>query len=237
MSLAFLRQTLTRPIPPPSEWDKPWNELHRWTRVFVSGLVLTALIVEFVPIIDRSEPKNFIDADQTDFGFPLSYLTIGQQSTKLDVTAFLADVLSVGALIFALACWMERYMRRPKTIQSWPEVHHRTWILLAGMTVAGTVLEVYPIIREYGDERMNLPDYMGGNHWLGRGVPFTYHRIDPAETWSGNFGVITPFRNIFDPLNLVFDFILLGAVIAEATYWFERWQLKQRVATAHDLDS
>lgn len=237
MSLAFPSPEFippTRPYPPwwDRPWNHPWNELHRSTRIFFVCLVLAACIAEFLPIIDRSDPKVFIDPDQTDFGFPVPYLTIRQHSpTKWDISAFLADIFAVGALILFLTCWMERYMRGPEMIHGWRKIHRRTWIFLAGMMVACIFLEVYPLVRD-SDDQIRLADNMRGTHWLGKGGPFTYYRIDYAETSWGSFLVTAPFRNLFDPLILVFDFILLGAVLAEAGYWFEKRQRKFK-ATAH----
>lgn len=237
MSLAFPSPEFIPPTkPPPVGWDRPWNKLHPWTRIFLCGLTLSACLLQVLPIIDRSDSKLFIDAE--DFGFPVSYLTLREHSTNpFDLTAFLGDILAVGALIIASTCWMERYLRQPNAMQSWRNIHRRTWILMVALIVAGTVIEVYPIIREYGDERMNFPDNMPGTNWLGRGVPFTYHRIDSAEIYPRGSGLIIPYRTTFNSTILVFDFILLGAAIAEAGYWFEKWQRRRPVAVSCQIGS
>ena len=135
-------------------------------------------------------------------------------------------MLAVAIIIVALTFWMERYVGLQETDFTSYKLHFRTWILLSVLMAFGILLEAYPFINEYSDEEMrNLPDDWGGHQWLGRGIPFAYHRIEPAGSLELRpLAIIEPRRITFGWTILLFDFILLGLAIAEPVYWFEKRQ-------------
>ena len=58
---------------------------------------------------------------------------------------------------------------------------------------------------------MNGPDYMRGRHWLKKGIPFTYFRIDSAEAYEVQMqGINAPCKIDNDPVIMIFDFLLVG---------------------------
>ena len=170
-----------------------------------------------------------------ELGYPLPFLTSWvREGPELDAGALLADILAGGALIFALASWMERWLRRPVGAP-WFKLHSRTMFSLLVLILGGVGLEVYPTLHKYTDAEERSNSYFdnlwfhngcldGGLRWSGRGIPFTYHRVDPVETpeTAGYMAMNIAQETRFYPTILIFDFVLVGLAIAEAMYWFER---------------
>ena len=219
MSLAFPSPEFIPPTsPPPSGADRPRKRLHRQTLVFFFVSLSLAAVLEFFPLFDRTDPNHFIDADRTELGFPLPYLMIGTQSTKVDFAAFLADILAVGALVIALTCWMERYLRWLEWKRPWYKLYRPSLIFLGALILGGFFLESF----QFTNKHTPFTPYTD----LERGVPFSYHQF---RLRADNPPTIT-----FDSTTLVLDLLLLGLTIAEMTYWFERWQRRRLLVISEE---
>jgi hypothetical protein len=206
--------------------------LHPRTLALLGILILIAAILQIFPFTDRSSGDRFVVAVTTEYGFPLTYATTGLESVKVNPVALLGNIAAVGAVIIALMFWMERWTQRFVSLCPRYELRPQTRILLVALILGGVLLEGLPFTNGYTDrERMNLPDNLPGNHWLGRGVPFAYYRVDSAESLEPRrLGMDAPSRIAFDSAILVFDFLFLALAIGETVYWFERRQ--HRLAAA-----
>jgi hypothetical protein len=216
------------PLSDPMAWKRPWYRLHAQTLALFLALILGAAIFEILPNTDRADRNMHVIWVAAEYGFPLTYALAGLESTKINSAALFADFATVGAIIIALTLCMEKWMRL-EGMPLWYKLHPRSWVLLAVSLACGVILGSYPFITEYTfDEARNHPDDFGGIHWLGKGFPFTYYRVDPAESLEPHAFRTSELRSVtFEPAALVFDFLLIGLVVAEAVYWFERRQRRR----------
>jgi len=181
--------------------------LHPKTLAFVFALIVVLAIFQLYPLAGDSTGDNHTGLLTMVFGFPVICVRIGVDSTDFVLDAFLVDVFVVGMVILAFTFWMDLWLKRLEAMRSWYKLHFPTWILLAILALVGVIVERIPIVLD-----PPYTDYMDEI----RGVPFAYHRV---RLIMDNAPRIT-----FDSIMLAFDILLIGAGIAELTYWFERWQ-------------
>lgn len=240
--MAFPSPEFIPPRPPHPGSERRYHPWLRETRLLFFILILFAAVLELYPLRERADIHGFLAETYMEMGYPLPFLTFWvRDGPELDVVAMLADVLALGALIIALVSWMERWLRRPMGA-SWYKLHSRTVFFLMVLILGGVGLEVYPTLHKYTDADERRNDYFdnlwfhngcldGGLDWSGRGIPFTYHRVDPVQTpeTAGYIATNITQETKFYPTILIFDFILVGLAIAEATYWFDRRLRGRRV--------
>jgi hypothetical protein len=246
--MAFPSPEFIPPRPTTPGVHRPSRSLHRGTWILFFTLILFAAILELYPLADRADVHNFAAQTIIELGFPLPFLTswTNAEGPELDAGALLVDVLAAGALIVSLTSWTERWLRLPGGAP-WYKLHFRTVFFLLVLILGGVGLEVYPTLNKYtdADERRNVYfDNLwfhngcldGGLRWSGRGIPFTYHRVDPVQTpeTAGYIAMHITQETRFYPTILIFDFILVGLAIAEATHWFEKRRRTPRVVIVGD---
>jgi hypothetical protein len=232
MSMAFPSPEFIPPGPPCPGSNRPWYLLRRQTLVFLLASIVGAGILQLYSITDMSGSDHFLVNIKMEMGFPLPFLTSWvREGPELDVVALLADALAVGVHIVAFASWVERWLGRPVVRY---KLHFRTVFFLLLLILGGVGLEAYPSLHQYSESEIRRNDYFdnlwfhhgceNGLRWSGRGIPFTYHRVDPVQTpeTAGYIAMNIAQETRFYSTILIFDFLLVGLAIAEATYWFER---------------
>src|SRR5260370_40519192 len=97
---------------PSDPLKRPWYRLRPQTFALLVGLILAAGILEIFPFVDRPDNPDFPGSFLTQKGVPLIYGITDFESTRVHFPSLLEDILAVGALILALTCLMERWIRR-----------------------------------------------------------------------------------------------------------------------------
>src|SRR5260370_674085 len=107
----------------------------------------------------------------------------------------------------------ENSLRQPSDPlkRPWYRLRPQTFALLVRLILAAGILERFPFTNEY----TAFTPYTDQE----RGVPFVYHRV--------RLQMDNPPTTTFDSMILVLDLLLIGAAIAETTYWFEKWQRRK----------